>query len=88
MAAEVKAEPNGVSVNTFKEKILGFDIHFYVLRMQQSFFLWIGTEPNLETLVVAMQTRFVSLLLSIASSFHSPSFIEKMYAWFYPLYSI
>lgn len=68
MAAEVKPEPNGVGVSTFKEKILGFDIHFYVLRMQQSFFLWIGTEPNLEALAVAMQTRFVSLLLSIANA--------------------
>lgn len=58
MAAEI--QPEGVGVSTFKEKILGFDIHFYVLRMKQSFFLWIGREPNLEALSVAMQTRFVS----------------------------
>lgn len=60
MATEVQVEPNGVGVSTFKEKILGFDIQFYVLRMRQSFFLWIGSEPNLEALSVAMQTRFVS----------------------------
>lgn len=52
-----------VAVNTFKEKILGFDVHFYVLRLQQSFFLWIGTEPHLETLSVAMPTRFVSKIV-------------------------
>lgn len=58
--AVVDSETERVAVNTFKEKILGFDVHFYVLRMQQSFFLWIGTEPHLETLSVAMPTRFVS----------------------------
>ena len=59
MAAELEGLRD-VAVNTFKEKILGFEIHFYVVRMQQSFLLWIGTEPNLEALAVAMPTRFVS----------------------------
>ena len=52
---------DGVSVKTWKEKILGVDVHFYVLRLQQSFLLWVGSKPpQLDALSVAMTTRFVS----------------------------
>ena len=54
----------GLAVKTFTEKILDLDVLFYVLRMRQSFVLWIGTEPRLEMLSVAMPTRFVSILPS------------------------
>ena len=49
-----------LAVKTFTEKILGLNVHFYVLRMRQSFVLWIGTERRLDSLSVAMPTRFVS----------------------------
>ena len=79
MAAEMQVEESsGVGVSTFKEKILGFDIHFYILRMRQSFFVWIGTEPNLEALSVAMQTRFVSPLTSQLVECNLPLFIDRL----------
>ena len=52
---------SGVAVTTMKEKILGLEVQFYVLRMKQSFLLWIGTEPpQFEALSVSMLTKFVS----------------------------
>lgn len=56
-----KQAPRGVSVHTFKERLQQHEVFFYVLRMQQSFLLWVGTEQiGLQTLAVAMNTPHVS----------------------------
>ena len=60
MAMEMELE--GVAVKSFKEKILNLEVHFYVVRLKQSFVLWIGTEPCFDVLSVAMPTRFVSII--------------------------
>lgn len=49
-----------VDVKDFSADIEGHTIHFHVIKLQQSFILWVGTKPTLKTLAVAMQTRFVS----------------------------
>lgn len=54
--------PRGVAVSTFKELLLEQEVFFYVLRLDQSFLLWVGTEQaGMETLAVAMNTPHVSL---------------------------
>lgn len=51
----------GVAVRNFSEHLLGQQVHFYILRLKESFLLWIGTDLTFKTLAVAMNTRFVSL---------------------------
>ncbi len=52
----------GVAVKNFSETFAGVQVHFYVLRLKQSFLVWIGTDATFSTLAVAMNTRFVSVL--------------------------
>ena len=51
---------SNITVQTFTENFLGQEVLFYVLRLEKSFLLWIGTETTFKTLAVAMNTRFVS----------------------------
>ena len=46
-------------MKNFSEVILGQQVHFYVLRLKESFLLWVGTDVTFDTLAVAMNTRFV-----------------------------
>ena len=47
----------GVAVKTFSESFLGQNVHFYVLRLKESFLLWVGTEATFKTLAVAMNIK-------------------------------
>lgn len=47
----------GITTNQFSKSLLGCEVHFLILRMRQSFLLWIGTEPSFKTLAVAMKSR-------------------------------
>lgn len=54
-------EAVGLTVRTFSETFVGERVHFYVLRLKQSFLVWVGTDTTFSTLAVAMNTRFVSV---------------------------
>ena len=45
----------------FSKTFLGQEVHFHVLKLKQSFLLWIGTNVSFKALAVAMQTRLVCL---------------------------
>lgn len=56
----METEPRGLAVNTFKEVLQGREVFFYVLRLQQSFLLWVGgSDGEMEALAVAMNTPHV-----------------------------
>ena len=60
-------ETETVGVKDFSAKILGQTVHFHLIRLQRSFFLWAGTKPSMKSLAVAMQTKYVSASTIIAS---------------------
>ena len=48
-------------LHSFSEKLAESQIHFQVLRMEDSFFVWIGiSPPDFKNLAVAVQSKFVS----------------------------
>lgn len=55
---------DGISVHNFSEKILEQAIHFYVMKMNGGFFLWIGSTPVLSNLAVSMNSKYDSMPLS------------------------
>ncbi|XP_072366093.1 proteasome assembly chaperone 4 [Scyliorhinus torazame] len=57
-AAEPGAAPRSLSVHNFSEKLAEQTVHFHLLSMKESFFLWVGSAPTLSNLAVAMCTRF------------------------------
>ena len=63
--AQQQMESEEVRVTTFSEVLGGQEVHFYILRMKQSFLLWAGTDGSFATLSVAMNTRFVSLFFQL-----------------------
>lgn len=58
MAADT---PRDVGVYYFSERIKDNVVFFSVLRLKQSFLLWIGSEPTLQGLAVAMKMTSVSI---------------------------
>ena len=49
-----------IAVSTFAETFLGEDVHFYVLKLKESCFIWIGgASASFKTLVAAVTTRMV-----------------------------
>ena len=50
-----------IGVKEFSQNILGQKVYFHVISMQKSFWLWVGTKVSMDSLAVAMQTRFVSV---------------------------
>ncbi len=52
----------GVGLKEYSAKILEKTVYFQVIRLEKSFFLWIGTSPSMKSLAVAMPTRFVSIV--------------------------
>lgn len=63
-----------LGVKDFSANILGQTIHFHVISLQQSFFLWAGTKLSFKSLAVAMQTKFVSHDCGGQHVFSQPSF--------------
>jgi len=49
-----------IGVKEFSKNILGQRVYFHVISMQKSLWLWAGTNISLDSLAVAVQTRFVS----------------------------
>ncbi|XP_078395670.1 proteasome assembly chaperone 4 [Cetorhinus maximus] len=64
VAAAAAAAVQTLSVHNFSEKLSEQTVHFHVLRMKDSFFLWVGSAPNLSNLAVAMCTKFDSMPVS------------------------
>ena len=58
-------EEPGITTNQFSKSLLGCEVHFYILKLEKSFLLWIGTDPSFKTLAVAMNSRLVSDLLDL-----------------------
>ena len=56
--------PRGVGVYNFSESIQDKNIHFSVLRLKQSFLIWIGTEAMMKGLAVAMNVSAVRIYRS------------------------
>ena len=54
------AEPK-IKVHNFSDKVLDSTVHFQVLKLEDSFLLWVGSTPNMENLAMAMATKFVSV---------------------------
>ena len=54
------ATTRGVGVYNFSEKLNDTVVFFSVLKLKQSFLLWIGTEATMEGLAVAMRVPSVS----------------------------
>lgn len=60
------AEPQGaasgdVSLHNFSARLWEQLIHFHVMRLTDSLFLWVGATPHLRNLAVAMCSRYVSV---------------------------
>lgn len=48
--------PPSISVHTFSDKVMDTDIYFQVVKLTDSFYLWIGKSNNFGDLSVAMAT--------------------------------
>lgn len=49
-------------VHTFSDTLLDQRVYFQILKMTDSFYVWIGTSPEMNALAVAMCTKYVSSL--------------------------
>ncbi|KAJ8279890.1 hypothetical protein COCON_G00069560 [Conger conger] len=58
------ATEDAISVHDFSEKILEQVVHFHVMKMKGGFFLWVGANPHLSNLAVAMSSKYDSTPLS------------------------
>lgn len=47
-------------VHEFSDTFLDQTVHFQILRMKDSLYIWIGSSPELSSLAVAMCTKYVS----------------------------
>ncbi|XP_043575408.1 proteasome assembly chaperone 4 isoform X1 [Chiloscyllium plagiosum] len=78
------ATQQALSVHNFSEKLSEQMVHFHVLRMKDSFFLWVGSTPTLSNLAVAMCTKFdpmpVSTLILGDSSDTTPNSVAQRLA--------
>ena len=55
----VPCEPE-IKVHEFSGKLLDSLVNFHVMKMADSLYIWIGTDPKLVNLALAMQTPYVS----------------------------
>jgi len=51
-----------MDVQQYSETLLGRPVHFYILNMKQSHFVWVGDAPKFSELAVAMKSRHVSAI--------------------------
>ena len=54
-----------MDVKQYSETLLGKPVHFYILTMNQSHFVWIGDAPKLSEIAVAMKNRHVSIVAAL-----------------------
>ncbi|XP_061051661.1 proteasome assembly chaperone 4 isoform X1 [Eubalaena glacialis] len=57
------AARGNVSLHNFSARLWEQLVHFHVMRLTDSLFLWVGATPHLRNLSVAMCTRYAPLLL-------------------------
>ena len=55
------AAAGDVSLHNFTARLWEQLVHFHVMRLTDSLFLWVGATPHLRNLAVAMCTRYVSV---------------------------
>ena len=69
---EIAQTETTFSLHNFSERLLENTVHFQVLKMDGSFFLWLGTGRNLDKLAVSIPTKFVSILFysELAETLH------------------
>ena len=48
-----------IGIHNFSDTFLNTTVHFHVMRMEESFFLWIAHKENIDNLAMAMKTKFV-----------------------------
>ncbi|XP_067651924.1 proteasome assembly chaperone 4-like [Haliotis asinina] len=56
--SDIKTGPPSVTVHTFTEHIMDTAVFYQVIKMSDSFHLWVGAKPSLENMTLAMNTRF------------------------------
>lgn len=54
------ASPSQISVSDFTRHILDKIVHFKIIKLDESLFVWIGTNPVLSNMAVAMPAKYVS----------------------------
>ncbi|KAL0165286.1 hypothetical protein M9458_041039, partial [Cirrhinus mrigala] len=54
--AQAPVEP--ITVHDFSEKILEQLVHFHVMKLSGGFFLWIGSNPVLSNLALAVNSKY------------------------------
>lgn len=65
MSSTAVSDPQ-ISVHDFSDRLLGNDVYFHVIKLCNSFQVFIGIKPVLSNLAVAMQTKYVSEMPSVA----------------------
>ncbi|XP_078606023.1 proteasome assembly chaperone 4-like [Branchiostoma floridae x Branchiostoma japonicum] len=55
-----EAQPT-LGVHCFSERVFEQAVHFRVLKLKDSFFLWVGLQPSMANLAVALPARFDSI---------------------------
>ncbi|XP_055964462.1 proteasome assembly chaperone 4 [Sorex fumeus] len=58
---EPRAAAGDVSLHNFSARLWEQLVHFHVMRLTDSLFLWVGATPHLRNLAVAMCSRFDSV---------------------------
>ncbi|XP_026097162.1 proteasome assembly chaperone 4 isoform X1 [Carassius auratus] len=53
-----------ITVHDFSEKVLEQLVHFHVMKLSGGFFLWIGSEPVLSSLALAVSSKHDAMPLS------------------------
>ncbi|XP_073673267.1 proteasome assembly chaperone 4-like [Garra rufa] len=59
-----QAPVESITVHDFSEKILEHVVHFHVMKLSGGFFLWIGSNPVLSNLALAVNSKLDSMPLS------------------------
>ena len=49
------------TVHTFSDTLLDQKVHFQILKMTDSLYIWIGNSSEMSSLAVAMCTKYVSM---------------------------
>jgi len=60
---DLPMEPNNcrISVHEFSSPLQNILVHYYVIQLKDSYFLWIGSSPaKFSNLSLAISTRYVS----------------------------
>ncbi|XP_073709059.1 proteasome assembly chaperone 4-like [Garra rufa] len=59
-----QAPAESITLHDFSEKILEHVVHFHVMKLSGGFFLWIGSNPVLSNLALAVNSKLDSMPLS------------------------